>query len=552
MTQPEDPATWLASLAPAHRLIQREAGFVTAAALSCHGAAVSTWLAAAPAGPVLLYCEDAGYFLAGLLGALAAGRETLLPGHAAPGYIQEILPYNATVLTDIAGLGTACLHLPGLPPAANPLAARLPATACLNFFTSGSSGQPKPCRKTVPQLTAEIAMHRQLGHLHGSTVLGTVSHQHIYGMLFRILFPLATDGTIHAPRLDHWETILPLLTPDSLLVSSPAHLTRLPPALSTAPSPAQITSSGAPLPLQAADACARIFNRRPLEILGSTETGGIAWRYQTATTSAWTPLPGVELRTGERLELRSPFTGSPEFIATGDLATQLPDGRFHLGARDDRIVKIEGKRISLQRVEDALRGLPEIHDAAALSLDGTLAAAVVLSEHGQRALAAQTAFRTGNYLRAALAPRLEAAERPKRWRFVSALPVNAEGKRTQPDLLALFAPKTRDLPVILGQSITPGEAMFELELPENLRWFDGHFPGQPLLPGVAQLHIAAACARLAWQKHYTGREMSRIKFRRVLTPNQRISLRLTLRPAGDMDFQYFQGEDIAASGTFKA
>ena len=116
----------------------------------------------------------------------------------------------------------------------------------------------------------------------------------------------------------------------------------------------------------------------------------------------------------------------------------------------------------------------------------------------------------------------------------------------------MFTPASRDLPVILAQTVTPEQAIFELELTENLRWFDGHFPGQPLLPGVAQLHIAAACARLAWDRHFTGRHMARVKFRRVLAPNQRVALVLNLRKAGEMDFQYLDGGEIAASGTFKA
>jgi 3-hydroxymyristoyl/3-hydroxydecanoyl-(acyl carrier protein) dehydratase len=546
----DDPGVWLARLEATHPLIQRGTGFVTAAQLSRHAEAVRLWLSGAPGGPVLLYCEDAGYFLVGLLGALAAGREIFLPGHAAAGYISEILPPDATILTDIAGLGAA-LHLPSLAPAADRLAS-LPASGRLGFFTSGSSGQPKSCPKTLHQLSAEIAAHRAFGQLRGTAVLGTVSHQHIYGMLFRILLPLATGGTIYAARLEHWETILPLLTDTSLLVSSPAHLTRLP-ALAHATSPAQILSSGAPLPLQAADDCARIFGRRPLEIFGSTETGGIAFRYQSQTDSDWTPLPGVEIHVNDEqhLQLRSPFTGVAAFVATGDHATLRPDGRFQLGARHDRIVKIEGKRVSLQRVEAALRSLPEIQDAAVFALDGTLATAVVLTEPGARLLAAQTPLRTRTLLRHALAG-LEPAERPKRWRFVAALPVNPEGKRTQAALSALFAPASRELPVILAQTVTPEQAIFQLELTENLRWFDGHFPGQPLLPGVAQLHIAAACARLAWDRHFTGRHMARVKFRRVLAPNQRVALVLNLRKAGEMDFQYLHGDEIAASGTFKA
>lgn len=68
----------------------------------------------------------------------------------------------------------------------------LTSDAELVLFTSGSTGEPKPIRKSVAQLDAEIATLAGVWEqrVDGSTVLATVSHQHIYGLLFKLLWPM--------------------------------------------------------------------------------------------------------------------------------------------------------------------------------------------------------------------------------------------------------------------------------------------------------------------------------------------------------------------------
>jgi acyl-coenzyme A synthetase/AMP-(fatty) acid ligase len=65
--------------------------------------------------------------------------------------------------------------------------------APLTLYTSGSSGAPKPIHKTLAQFNAEVhTLEAQWGALVGdATVLGSVPHHHIYGLLFRVFWPLA-------------------------------------------------------------------------------------------------------------------------------------------------------------------------------------------------------------------------------------------------------------------------------------------------------------------------------------------------------------------------
>ncbi|BFM06654.1 3-hydroxyacyl-ACP dehydratase FabZ family protein [Halioxenophilus aromaticivorans] len=85
---------------------------------------------------------------------------------------------------------------------------------------------------------------------------------------------------------------------------------------------------------------------------------------------------------------------------------------------------------------------------------------------------------------------------------------------------------------------------------DDCRWFNGHFPGNPVLPGVVQLHWAQFFARqLADLKRIT--QVKSLKFNKIILPNTEVSLTLTvLREKQRVNFQYFSGDDVCSSGTF--
>ncbi|MCF8056514.1 MAG: hypothetical protein K9K37_07730 [Desulfocapsa sp.] len=49
-------------------------------------------------------------------------------------------------------------------------------------------------------------------------------------------------------------------------------------------------------------------------------------------------------------------------------------------------------------------------------------------------------------------------------------------------------------------------------------WFSGHFPGDPILPGVAQLHMVTASIAKVLQKEFVLHSIARIKFRKLIRP----------------------------------
>src|SRR5262249_28645009 len=145
----------------------------------------------------------------------------------------------------------------------------------------------------------------------------------------------------------------------------------------------------------------------------------------------------------------------PEAYATGaDRISIAPDGGLHFHGRGDEIVKVEAARGSLVEGERQVCRVHEGGGAAGIFLCrggagvagvilrggsvAELAAVVVPSATGTRALPRSDPFRFGRRLREALASAQPAAGLPRRWRFVDRLPVDPLGKRRASDLAALF------------------------------------------------------------------------------------------------------------------
>ncbi len=126
-----------------------------------------------------------------------------------------------------------------------------------------------------------------------SLATGSVSHQHIYGLIFRIAVPIMSGWISTDRQAFSWEQFAAELGPRSVAVTSPAHLTRIPPNLDLPNGPpAFVLSSGQALPLAGALAADQLFGAPAVEILGSTETGGVAIRQRRDDAEPWTPISG--------------------------------------------------------------------------------------------------------------------------------------------------------------------------------------------------------------------------------------------------------------------
>jgi len=500
-----------------------------------------------------VHLEDAADLAIALLGAWRAGVSVLLPADLQAQTRQRWSQQVDLWLTDQPG--DARLNdftQPGLP------GAELDLDQCsLSLCTSGSSGEPKRIDKTLRQLANEVEALEQLwgADLGEACIIGSVATQHIYGLLFRVLWPLCAGRPFVRRQLAFSEDLQRASRehPAFAWVASPALLKRMGdnldwPALSAV---RRVFSSGGALPLEAAQSLQQRLQQWPTEILGSSETGGIAWRQGE---SLWQPFAGVELSQDSdgALLIASPYLPVGHVEHSADAARIAADGRFELLGRLDRIVKLEEKRISLPMLEQALVD----HDWVAEARLGvvqenraSLGALLVLSESGLFALREHGRRGLTETLRKHLSQHCEALALPRRWRLLRQLPLNSQGKLAQADVEALLLAARPKAPEVLERSETNGEWSLQLSVPPDLAYFSGHFPEAPVLPGVVQVEWALNLGRqlLKLDGAFAGMEV--LKFQQLVRPGDEIQLHLRFdAERGKLYFAYRNATATCSSG----
>jgi acyl-coenzyme A synthetase/AMP-(fatty) acid ligase len=417
--------------------------------------ALSTSIAAHPARRWALVCEDSGWFAAGFMALANNDRTLVLPQAPQAGSLGTSGAGIDAVLTDrpdnFAGFTVLAARESMLGASAAP---RLPDdTVQVEFYTSGSSGAAKCVPKAFAQLRLEVeALERQWGPLLGDAVMaGTVPHYHLYGVLFRVLWPLLSGRSFLTSMCMQPAALREAVSRgDCAIVSSPAFLSRiadyadLPPATRVR----AVFSSGAPLADTAAKRLMDEWGHAAIEVYGSTETGGVAWRAWSgeAERALWRPIQGVttDLReepAGQRLWVKSGCTWQGDWAPTGDLAWERGDGRFELLGRADDVVKFEDKRVSLSEMRARLLTHPWVADARLVLLPGRrmlIGAVVILGDEGRATLRSSGKAAVNGTLRDWMRKHYEALLIPRKWRYLDALPDNDMGKTELARLQRLF------------------------------------------------------------------------------------------------------------------
>lgn len=101
-------------------------------------------------------------------------------------------------------------------------------------------------------------------------------------------------------------------------------------------------------------------------------------------------------------------------------------------------------------------------------------------------------------------------------------------------------------PTLLDLQQQENRVELALEVDENLHWLKGHFPSQPVLPGVVQTHWAVQLAQHFFLSEAAPRRIDNLKFQNVIIPPRRIALELNL--AADANSIHFRYTDPAVSG----
>ncbi len=422
----------------------------------------------------------------------------------------------------------------------------------LHIFTSGSSGQPKVIAKSMQQFQDEIERLEKLWGItvNQSMIAATVSHQHIYGLIFRVLWPLAAGRCFFSSQFLSPESLFKTIaTHQACWIASPAQLKRLDEhsdwkkirQLSA------IFSSGGPLSRETAQTILQKGHQAVIEIYGSSETGGIAWRKQTEN-SLWTALPDVKLESSGRLS--SPWISHPIFL--DDQIKLHADGLFELSGRKDRIVKIEEKRLSLSEMEQAILKYPEIADTHIRLLPGKrdkIIASLALTDTGIKQLEQSGRGVLIKNLRKQLSQIFEATVLPRKWLLFNSIPMTTQGKTDHTLLTRLASLDKQHFPFIRFCRMEQNTVSLDLSVQAELCYFQGHFPEQPILPGVTQIFWADYFGRLFFNITQPFLRMEVIKFKSIIQPKEQLTLKLSRNTEnGKLYFDIFNNTQSFASG----
>lgn len=93
------------------------------------------------------------------------------------------------------------------------------------------------------------------------------------------------------------------------------------------------------------------------------------------------------------------------------------------------------------------------------------------------------------------------------------------------------------------------ELTYRLRIPSGLAFFEGHFPGFPVLPGVVQIDWAVDLGRSLLAPDAAFDTMRRVKFMRPITGDTEMTLALSATGGGNtLAFKYCDADHVYSSG----
>jgi acyl-coenzyme A synthetase/AMP-(fatty) acid ligase len=514
------------------------------------------------AGRAVNLCRDRHRFALGLAAALRRGHTSLMPPNALPETLAALHEPGAPVpyaLVDDAALDTGGLAAVFVAPDEGAAPSRqVPGVAAdfeaVRLLTSGSTGTPRPHAKRwgplVTNIDAEAARLAEFSGragLSGLAIVATVPAQHSYGFESSVLLALLGGASCDAGRPFYPADIVAALErvpAPRALVTTPFHLKTLLRAGLPLPRLELLLSATAPLSPQLATEAEAATGARLVEIYGCTEAGQVAARRTTAG-EVWTALgelrlwreAGDDASDGERFLVQGGHVTEPTPLA--DQLELLDERRFRLLGRANDLIHVAGKRSSLAQLDFQLNRIPGVADGAFWMPDEP--------EDGVARPVALVVSDTldAEAVRRALRQVLEPAFVPRRVLMVPSLPREGTGKLTAQGLARFARDALAEGPRFTVAADHPA--------------FAGHFPGHPLLPGVALLSYvmralaadAPLAARLGAQP-----QIAAAKFLAPVGPGAQLEVRLQATGEHGVAFEVWQLDAepprVAASGRLMA
>ncbi len=333
------------------------------------------------------------------------------------------------------------------------LCTAVPARTAMAVMTSGSSGRQKLYFRTFESWYDFFPVQNRIFSMGAGTRCFFAGSPAFTGSLNLVLAQLASGGTVISEELFDPRLWLKRIERDKadviyLIPSKLRALTEVAghPAGSAAhaaprtfPGVRSIVSGSQSLGRRDAGALRRIFPHAALTLYyGASELSYVTYlrgsEMGADPSVIGRPFPGISVRADNAglLHVTTSFgvTGLPRDAAIGDLGHRNKNGLWCFDGRADDLLNLRGRKVSAQKVQNALLSVPGVRDAAVLLLpaakDGSaepvLTAALVLEKADPLSLR--------RLLSASLLP----FEIPRRFVLLPELPKNESGKTDRQSL----------------------------------------------------------------------------------------------------------------------
>ena len=94
------------------------------------------------------------------------------------------------------------------------------------------------------------------------------------------------------------------------------------------------------------------------------------------------------------------------------------------------------------------------------------------------------------------------------------------------------------------------EISVDIQVPRNSTWFSGHFPGAPILPGIAQLGMVFDAIHQLGNPNMKISGIERVRFKQIIRPDDHLKIIAVPRKndAESYSFRIMAGEKLVCSG----
>lgn len=310
--------------------------------------------------------ENRYHFLLGWTAACLRQRITLLPSGQGTSALEDLRQrYPDHHVIDDATMQDVLATRPA-PGTALPQHWHIPGERVVAItFTSGTTATPRAHSKTWRSLSrnAQLAADEVLGG-RGVNIVATVPAQHVYGLENSLISALSAQCCINdrRPFFPHdVRNALESVPGPRTLLTTPTHLKVLVDSGVALPAIHRVVSATAPLSGELARRVEAAWHTQVHEIYGCTEAGVVANR-RTTRSHTWRTFGAGTVMTAEGVA-RYQAAHLPEPVELQDIVESLSDREFVLLGRAADMIKVAGKRASLQDLTRHVLDVPGVTDA---------------------------------------------------------------------------------------------------------------------------------------------------------------------------------------------